>query len=66
MRGSGTGSDRTLPDGRRPVARPADAAYDHRTTHIRGHAVMNRKLQIVIVIGIAVTVLNVIYHLIRR
>ncbi|WP_455726667.1 hypothetical protein [Burkholderia stabilis] len=32
----------------------------------RRHAVMNRKLQIMIVIGIAVTVLNVIHHLIRQ
>ncbi|WP_282507727.1 hypothetical protein [Burkholderia cepacia] len=37
-----------------------------RTTNRRGHAVMNRKLQVLIVIGIVVTVLNVVYHLIRR
>ncbi|WP_322087483.1 hypothetical protein [Burkholderia sp. BCC1999] len=37
-----------------------------RTTNGWGHAVMNRKLQVSIVIGIVVTVLNVVYHLIRR
>ncbi|MEK2605318.1 hypothetical protein [Burkholderia arboris] len=37
-----------------------------RTTHWRGQAVMNRKLQVAIVVGIVATVINVAYHLIRR
>ncbi|WP_279609396.1 hypothetical protein [Burkholderia arboris] len=37
-----------------------------RTTNRRGQAVMNRKLQVVIVIGIVATVINVAYHPIRR